>query len=172
MKTLDRILVATSFSEPAGDALRKAALLAAEHDATMTLLHVVETVKPQRLRRQANLQMLLDARVAHARRELARYAGEIAAKQGVPVDFCIEVGERVPSVLRACRRADLLFVGGARLARWPGAFRKTTIERLAARCTIPMMVVGGLHRLQVMHALVPVRRSADGEVALRAAERL
>jgi nucleotide-binding universal stress UspA family protein len=172
MKPLDRILVATSFSDSAGDALRKAALLAAEHDAAMTLLHVVETVKQQRLRRHVNLQMLEHARVGHARKELARYAGEIAAKQGVPVDFRVEVGERVPTVLQACRHADLLVIGGTPVAWWPGAFQKTTTERLAARCAIPMMIVGEADGLQVTHAVVPVRRPADGEDALRAAERL
>jgi len=168
MQSLDRILVATSFSERAGDALRKAAVLAAERDSGLTLLHVVEPVKRLRLRRESNQQMLLEARVHRARKELAWFAGEIAAKQGVPVEFRIDVGERVASILAACSGADVLFVGGTPSGWWPGAFQKTTAERLVGRCDIPIVVVHGPDSLQYGRALVPVGGSADDAHALRA----
>jgi len=112
MQTIDRILVATSFSERSADAVRKAAALAAERDATLTLLHVVEPVKNRRVRRLVNQEMLVRARVADARRKLATLAGEIAARQGVPVELCVEVGEKMTSILAACQETDLLMIGG------------------------------------------------------------
>jgi len=75
MQTIDRILVATSFSERSADAVRKAAVLAAERHATLTLLHVIEPVKNRRVRRLVNQEMLVDARVADAQRKLAALAG-------------------------------------------------------------------------------------------------
>jgi K+-sensing histidine kinase KdpD len=39
--TIDRILVAVSFSERSIDVIRKAARLAADHNSNITLLHVV-----------------------------------------------------------------------------------------------------------------------------------
>ena len=172
MKTLDRILVATSFSERATDALRKAAVLAAERHAALTLLHVVEPVTQRRLRRLSNQQMLLHARVTHARKELARFAGEIAAKQGVPVEFRIQVGEKVASILAACAEADVLFVGGTRTGWRVGTFHRSTAECLLGRCGIPMVVVNRPQCLQNTRTLVPVADATDAVVALRAAVRL
>ena len=77
--TIDRILVAVSFSERSIDAVRKAARLAADRHSTITLLHVVEPVKRRSVRHLPAQQTLLRARVTNARKALARYAGEIAA---------------------------------------------------------------------------------------------
>jgi nucleotide-binding universal stress UspA family protein len=59
MDTVDRILVATSFSERSADAVRKAAVLAAQRHTSLTLLHVVEPVKNRRLRRLVKQEMLV-----------------------------------------------------------------------------------------------------------------
>ncbi len=48
--TIDRILVAVSFSERSIDAVRKAARLATERSSIITLLHVVEPVKRRSVR--------------------------------------------------------------------------------------------------------------------------
>src|SRR4051794_14296555 len=72
--TIDRILVAVSFSERSIDAIRKAARLAADRDSIITLLHVVEPVKRRSVRRLPAQQTLLRSRVTHARKELARFA--------------------------------------------------------------------------------------------------
>src|SRR5438105_3043153 len=99
---LDNILVAVSFSERSIDAVRKAAGLAADRHAGITLLHVLEPVKRHGIRSPAERQALLRARVTRARKELARYAGEIAAKDRLPVAFRIEIGEKMSSIARAC----------------------------------------------------------------------
>ncbi len=169
---IDRILVAVSFSERSIDAVRKAARLAADRDSTITLLHVVEPVKRRSVRRLPDQQTLLRARVTSARRELARYAGEIAAKDRLPVDFRIEVGEKVSSILRACKDADVLFIGGTAMGGLAAAFHMTTPERLILKCGIPILVVNGPHEHRYERALVPVDGTCQSVAAVSAAARL
>ena len=70
--SIDNILVAVSFSERSIDAVRKAASLAADRHAGITLLHVVEPVKRHSVRALPDQQALLRARVTHARKGIMR----------------------------------------------------------------------------------------------------
>jgi len=166
MDTVDRILVATSFSERSVDAVRKAAVLAAQRHASLTLLHVVEPVKNRRLRRLVKQEMLVSARVADARTKLARLAGEIAAGQGVPVELCVYVGDKLTSILAACQEADVLFIGGTAGRLTP--FRRPTAERLLGHCNVPIVVVNGPQSLHYARALVVVRDAPGAVSALKA----
>jgi len=170
--TIDRILVAVSFSERSIDAVRKAARLAADLNSTITLLHVVEPVKRRSIRRLPAQQTLLRARVTNARKELARYAGEIAAKDRLPVDFRIEIGEKVTSILRACKDADVLFIGGTNMSGLAAAFHMTTPERLIGKCGIPVLVVNEPHQIRYARALIPVDGTYQSVAAVSAAARL
>lgn len=167
METIDQILVATSFSERSADAVRKAAVLAAERHASLTLLHVVEPVKNRRVRRLVNQEMLVTARVADARRELARLAGEIAARQGVPVEVCVHVGDKITTILAACKEADVLLIGGT-VGRLAAPFRRPTAEHLLGRCDVPILVVNGPQCLNYARALVVIRDGPSAVSALRA----
>jgi nucleotide-binding universal stress UspA family protein len=137
---IDRILVAVSFSERSIDALQKASRLAAERDSTITLLHVVEPVKRRSVRGLPAQQTLLRARMTNARKELARYAGQMAANDRLAVDFRIEVGEKVSSIVRACKEADVLFIGGTNTSGLSAALHTSTAERLIGKCGIPILV--------------------------------
>ena len=170
--TIDRILVAVSFSERSIDAVRKAARLAADRHSNITLLHVVEPVKRRSVRHLPEQQTLLRARVTHARKELARYAGEIAAKDRLPVDFRIEIGEKVSSITRACKNADVLFIGGTNMSGLAAALHMSTAERLIGKCAIPILVVNGPNEGRYARALVPVDGTFRSVDALSAAARL
>lgn len=170
--TLDRILVAVSFSERSVDAVRKAARLAADRNANLTLLHVVEPVKRRLVRRLPAQQTLLRARVVNARRELARHAGEIAARDRLAVDFRIEVGEKVAAIMRACRDADVLLIGGTSMSGLSAALHATTAERLIGRCGIPVLVVNGPLQGRCERALLPVDGSWQSAAVVSAAARL
>lgn len=167
MHTLDRILVATSFSERSADAVRKAAALAADRHASLTLLHVVEPVKNRRVRRLVNQEMLVRARVIDARTNLVRLAGQIAATQGIPVELCVDVGDKLTSILAACEDADVLFIGGT-AGRLAAPFRRPTAERLLARSAVPIVVVNGPLSLNCARALVVVRDAPGALSALKA----
>ena len=170
--TLERILVAVSFSERSIDAVRKAARLAADRNANLTLLHVVEPVKRRSVRRLPAQRTLLEARVINARRELARYAGEIAAKDRLAVDFSVETGEKVEVIMRACKDADVLLMGGTSMGGLVAAFHMTTAERLIGKCGIPVLVVNGPLIGRCERALVPVDGSHYSAAAVSAAARL
>ena len=167
--TLDRILVAVSFSERSIDAVRKAARLAADRKANLTLLHVVEPVKRRSVRSLPVQQTLLRARVIHARRELARYAGEIAARDRLAVDFRIEIGDTVGAIMQSCKDADVLFIGGTSMTGLTAALHMTTAERLVGNCGIPVLVVNAPHAGRFERALVPVdeEQFADPCAAIR-----
>jgi len=171
-KTLDRILVAVSFSERSIDAVRKAARLAADRKANLTLLHVVEPVKRRSVRSLPAQQTLLRARVIHARRELARYAGEIAARDRLAVDFRIEIGDTVGAIMRSCKDADVLFIGGTSMTGLTPALHTKTAERLVGNCGIPVLVVNAPHAGRFERALVPVDGSYRSTAAVSAALRL
>ena len=169
---LNNILVAVSFSERSIDAVRKAVRLAADRDAGITLLHVLEPVKRHGVRRLSDQQALLRARMTQARKELARYAGEIAAKDRLPVSFRIEIGERVSSIARACEEADLLVIGGTQMRGLAAAFHRSTAERLAGICRVPILVVNGPHEGRYARALVPVDGDYESVSALSAVAHL
>ena len=170
--TLERILVAVSFSERSIDAVRKAARLAADRNANLTLLHVVEPVKRRSVRRLPAQRTLLQARVINARRELARHAGEIAAKDRLAVDFGVETGEKVDVIMRACKDADVLLMGGTSMGGLAAAFHMTTAERLIGKCGIPVLVVNGPLNGRCERALVPVDGSYHSAAAVSAAAKL
>src|SRR5678815_792093 len=170
--TIERILVAVSFSERSIDAVRKAARLAADRHSNITLLHVVEPVKRRSVGSLPEQQTLLRARVTTARKELARYAGEIAAKDRLPVDFRIEIGEKVSSIMRACAEADVLFIGGTNMSGLAAALHMSTAERLIGKCGIPILVVNGPHQARYARALVPVDGTYQSVAAVSAAARL
>ena len=170
--TIDRILVAVSFSERSIDVVRKASRLAADRNSSITLLHVVEPVKRRSVRRLPAQQTLLRARVTNARKELARYAGEIAAKARLPVDIRIEIGEKVSSITHACKEADVLFLGGTNMSGLAAALRMSTAERLIGKCGIPIMVVNGPYQGGYARALVPVDGTYHSVAAVSTAARL
>ena len=168
----NNILVAVSLSERSIDVVRKAASLAADRHAGITLLHVLEPVKRRGIRSLSERQALLRARVTRARKELARYAGEIAAKDRLPVAFRIEIGEKMSSIARACEEADLLVIGGTQMRGLAAAFRSSTAERLASICRVPILVVNGPHEGPYARALVPVDGDYESVSALSAVAHL
>ncbi|MEO8524443.1 MAG: universal stress protein [Caldimonas sp.] len=109
--------------------------------------------------------------MTNARKELARYAGEIAAKDRLPVDFRIEIGDKVSSIARACKDADVLFIGGTTMSGLAAAFHMTTAERLIGKCGIPILVVNGTHQIRYARALVPVDGTYRSVAAVSAAAR-
>jgi len=133
---------------------------------------VVEPVKRRSVRGLPAQQTLLRARVIHARRELARYAGEIAAKDRLAVDFRIEIGDKVAAIMHSCKDADVLFIGGTSMSGLTAALHMTTAERLVGNCGIPVLVVNAPHAGRFERALVPVDGSYRSAAAVSAAARL
>lgn len=129
---MDRILVATDFSPRSDRALRRAVLIARRVGASLTLVHVVDGDRPERIissERAAALSLLEEA--AHT----LRYGDGIAA------DPLVEIDDVEAGVLRAAEKvsADLIILGPHR-SRLRDVFTGTTVERVVRRSRFPLLV--------------------------------
>jgi nucleotide-binding universal stress UspA family protein len=133
-----RFVAATDFSEHAGYATHRAALLAAEHGAQLELLHVLAKGPLDALREvfgakpdgAANL-------VEDLRRMLIRSASALAKKTGASITSRVEIGEVLDVVALQCGGADLLVVGARGTNPLRDAILGTTAERLLGSARVP-----------------------------------
>jgi nucleotide-binding universal stress UspA family protein len=99
MNKIESILLATDFSEDAGRALQRAALVASEHDAHLKLFHVIQ---PSPIARACEwLAPSTEMRVAEAEAKLANLGLHTAAVHGIAVSLEVRVGNALDEVLRA-----------------------------------------------------------------------
>lgn len=144
MSTITSILAATDLSAPARHAAERAARLAHEHQAALTLMHVTSAGVLQELRGWLGAGSDAEARIGdESARALSTLAGELHHARDVvvrPVSSCGHVLDEIDREAQACN-ADLVVLG----ARGEGFMRRlamgTTSERLLRRATCPVLVV-------------------------------
>lgn len=142
MTALHSILAATDLSAPARQAALRAARLARETGAALTLCHALAQAPLQELRQWLGAPAA-DELAARARAELQALAQETQAERHGPVQIRLDEGAVIDTLLRAAEaeRAELLVLA----ARGVGFLRRlvlgTTAERLLRRATIPLLVV-------------------------------
>jgi nucleotide-binding universal stress UspA family protein len=168
-RILNRLLLATDFSECAGRAAGRAGLLATASGARVSWLHVVN---------RYSLDVLLgllsgsaaeaeDELVAQARRELEAQV-EAQRGRGITAQGEVVVGGVLASVLAAAERAsaDLVVMGATGAGRFRELVLGTTTERLVRKTAGNVLAVrrppGGPYR----SVLAPVDFSADSAAAL------
>lgn len=141
---MKHIFVATDFSKTATFAERRAAMLAAEHDAELTLLHVVSGLALERL-----WQLLLhgsapnnSALLACFEAELRQTAENLVKEYGITVNPRLVVGNPHDDIARAANdaHADLVVVGatGTALREF---FLGATAEDVICEAQQPTLVV-------------------------------
>jgi nucleotide-binding universal stress UspA family protein len=142
MTALNRILAATDLSAPARQAAERAARLAHETGAALTLCHALPHAALQELRAWLGAPAT-DALLTQARDEVAALAVALQDERRAAVRPRVEEGAVIDVLLRAAEAeaADLLVLG----ARGAGFLRRlvlgTTAERLLRRTTQPLLVV-------------------------------
>lgn len=152
------ILIAHDLSRESDIALQRAAQLASQHRARLTLLHVVEG-KPDGgalADLQAAAQKVLSERLAtysHCPAEVVLHSGEAAATTLTLAD---ELG------------AELLVVGGHHKGR-PELFSGTNLERIARHCRVPLLLARQEQVAPYRSAMVALDQSLCGCQALRTA---
>lgn len=130
-----RILCATDFSADASAALKRATMLAAEHGASLEVLHVVAHEALDALRQWVPDPLGFGERlVAALREELERCAAGAAKVEVV-------VGDVTQSILGRTGAADLLVIGAHGTNPLKDLMLGTTAERLAGQCKTPMLIV-------------------------------
>lgn len=144
MSPLGPILAATDFSAAARHAADRAARLAHEAGAPLTLMHVLPGSGLQDLRGWLGAGSDMEQRLqADALHQLQRLADELHAARHVPVRLAPASGAPLDEIVREAQALDaaLLVVG----ARGAGFLRRlvlgTTSERLLRRTTRPVLVV-------------------------------
>jgi len=129
---MDRILVATDFSTRSDRALRRAVLIARRVGASLTLLHVVDSDRPERL-------------VAHEQAEawaiLRETADTLRSVDAVAAEAMVRVDDVHGGILAAAAEigADLVILGPHRLSL-RDVFVGTTVERVVRRSRFPLLV--------------------------------
>ncbi|HMO46808.1 MAG TPA: universal stress protein [Rubrivivax sp.] len=138
------ILAATDFSTAARHAADRAARLAHEAGAELSLMHVLPGGALQELRQWLGAGSLTEQQLqAEARALLQRQGAELQAVHGVPVRSVEAAGSAVDEIVREAETLDaaLLVLG----ARGQGFLRRlilgTTSERLLPRTKRPLLVV-------------------------------
>lgn len=142
MNPINAILVATDFSAAANAAVRRAALLAQEHEAKLRLLHVVEgggvyrAVKGLRL---DHFDPSLNAALASA--DLSLFAGELARTLDVVVDVVVKRGDPLDILKHESRRVDLVVLGQSVGGSVKRLVQGSLADRLLSACACPVLVV-------------------------------
>lgn len=169
------ILVATDFSAHARHAADRAARLAHETAAPLTLLHVLPGETLAQLRAWLGTASAPEAQLhSEAQLRLQQLADELAAARGVAVSPQPAAGPVLDEILQAADAIDarLLVLG----ARGAGFLRRlvlgTTAERLMRRTRRPLLVVRQMAHEPYRHVLVAADFSPWTRAALALARRI
>ena len=166
---VERIVAATDFSDDAGHAARRAALLSVRQRASLELVHVVERASLDAVRALAREPLdLADRLVEDAQRAL----GEYAAALGSGISSRVAVGDVLEEILAGSAGAHLLAVGAHGVNPLRDAIVGTTAARLVGKCHPPILVVRQLPKDDYRNAVVAVDLRPGSERALAAAARI
>jgi nucleotide-binding universal stress UspA family protein len=129
---MKRILVATDFSPRSDRALLRAALIARQVGASLTLAHVIDADQPDRI---------IAADRAAALSLLQETAQTLRANDGIQTDPLVEVDDVHSGILSAADKtgADLIVIGPHR-RRLSDVFIGTTVKRGVRRTRLPLLV--------------------------------
>lgn len=135
-KDVQSIIAASDLSDRSRPAVRRAAKLAAENDATLTVLHVVDDSMPKGLS---------DQLVAGAEALLSQQLSADAADLNLTADIEVVVGDAVEKVNQVVlgSKADLLVVGSHRRRTFFDQIRETTMEHLVRASRVPVLLATG-----------------------------
>jgi len=162
------VLAATDFSDGAMRAVQRAAQIASEQQATLTLLHIAAESALRRIQEWLRTSGQPGAEPVHeAQQKLQDLAEKIPGKNTLRPTVRVEVGEVVDALVAAAAHADLVVLGarGGSPLRLP--MFGTTAERLIARSSTPALIVRRPCRGGYGKVLVPVDFSDHSTNALR-----
>jgi len=177
MKPITVLLIATDFSASSSRAEERAALLAAEHGARLTLLHSLSGLALERLRGlllhgYASSEAQL---IGHYEDALRRLAEDLAGRWQIEVTPLLTVGQPHREISRAAQKigADMVVLGA--MGEHPARefFLGATAERVVREATMPVLVVrsepDGPYRRVLVPLDLSVQSPAVAELACRIA---
>lgn len=153
MKRFRSLLAATDFSDDAGNACRRAAMIAREQEAALELLHVISRTSLNMLR--GFFPEAATGIATNAGQALERLRAELAT-DGLNVKATVQEGTVTAEILAAMPRAELLVAGARGSSPLRDLMLGTTAERLLARASCPALVVKQPARESYRRVLTPV----------------
>jgi nucleotide-binding universal stress UspA family protein len=170
MARIESILAVVDLKRSTRNAVLRAARLAAEHAARLTLLHVVDpadSTDPLRQRRQAPSDV--DLAHADACAGLERWIAEVARQRHVVARAEVPVGAVLREVFDAAQAADLVVIG----ARTANPLREVILgapaEQMLRTLRRPVLIVRRAPTQCYLRALVAVNFGPCSAPALRLA---
>lgn len=156
---MQKILIATDFSERSDRALRRAVLLARAHGALLDLVHVVDDDRPRRL---------VDHEVADARDILRQQVATLQEVDGLRCESEVILADPFKGILHASkmRQPDLVVLGPHRRQFLHDSFVGTTAERAIRKLTCPVLTVNGPPAGPWRHVLLTTDLSGPSRSAL------
>lgn len=168
-----KLLVATDFSDNARQAIERAAQLAAEHGAKLTLLHVMSGPSLNALRELFPASVDAEKTLINdAQNLLDQLAADIAAASGADIDTQVLLGQTVGEILSASEQADMLVLGAQGQNPLRDRLLGTTTERLLRKCNRPILVVKRPPQGPYERVLIPVDFTPHSALALKTALRV
>ncbi len=172
MNKLKSIVAAIDFLDEARYAVDRAAIVAEEHRAHLSLVHVISHPLNDLQRLFSAPTEATNILVDDARRRLNDVAAEIGKTTGVVTNACVKVGPVLDEILSVAETADLLVLGGRGLHRVQDLILGTTTERLLGKCTRPVLVAKRPSQSRYEHVIVPVDFSPYSAPALKMARQI
>ncbi|MFA7388325.1 MAG: universal stress protein [Thiohalobacteraceae bacterium] len=170
VKGIARILASTDFSEDGRHAARRAALLAVERHAELSLLHVMNGPSLEALRGLFPVPEDAERELAEeSRRLLAELAVELGQDSGVTPDIQVRIGKVIDEIVAAAEQTDLLVLGARGSTSLRDLILGSTAERLLRKRREPSLVVRRPAQGSYRRVLVPVDLSAQSADALHMA---
>jgi nucleotide-binding universal stress UspA family protein len=167
------IIAATDFSDAARYATERAAIIAAEQRAQLSLVHVMSSSALNDLRKLFQTPTDVEARlIDDARRMLNELAADISQKTGITATTQVKTGQAQTEILAATETSDLLVLGAHGENSLPDLVLGTTAERLLSTCKRPMLVVKSPPKTRYGHVIVPLDFSPYSAAALTMASRI
>jgi nucleotide-binding universal stress UspA family protein len=157
---VQRIMLATDFSERSDRALRRAVILTRQQGAALEIVHVVDDDRPRRL---------VDHEVNDARQLLAELARSLKDLDGVACATGVLLDDPFAGIVKAAAKAspDLLVIGPHRRQILRDAFVGTTAERTIRAVRCPVLMVNGPPVGPWRHVLMTTDLSEHAGNALR-----
>lgn len=157
---MKKIMVATDFSERSDRAVRRAALLARQFDATIVLIHVVDDDQPRRIvdTERDEAEMLL--------RQTAETLGQV---DGVVCETRAILASPFAGIIREVEASDpdLLVIGPHRRQILKDVFIGTTAERTIRLVGCPVLMVNAVPAGNYRHVMQTTDLSDGSRDALQ-----
>lgn len=163
--TLKTILLATDLSPRCDRALDRATSLAAEWHARLVVLHAMQ--EPAMVTDLPSWRRPPDPRLA-ARQRVRR---DLQGAEGVEIEVIVERGEPASLILEVTERldSDLIVTGVARDEPLGRGLLGTTVEKLARKTNVPILVVKSRPRGPYLNVVVATDFSEGSRCALETA---